>query len=56
MVGELDHLAQVAGERALRPRADNKTGGLEPWQVMVVYFIAVSMALGDRRCAVDAVR
>ena len=56
VVAELDDLAQVAGERALRPRADNKAGGFEPRQVMVVHFIAVAMALGHRRCAVDAVR
>src|SRR5438552_207841 len=56
MVGELDHLAQVAGQRALGPRADDQTGGFEPREIMVVYFVTVAMALGPGRCAVDAVR
>ena len=53
---QLDHFAQVARHRALGPRADDQAGGLEPRQIMVVDFVAVAVALGDRRCAVDALR
>ena len=56
MVGELDHLAKVAGDRALRARAHRQAGLLESRQVMVVDLVAMAMALGDRRRAVDAVR
>src|SRR6266540_5446060 len=56
MLRQLDHLAQVARERALRARADDESRRDEPRQVMVVDLIAMPVALGDRRTAVDAVR
>src|SRR5512132_2557938 len=45
---QLDHLAQVAGRLALRPRADDETGRFDSRQVMVVDLIPVPMALGHR--------
>src|SRR5450759_5579450 len=56
MVRKLDHLAQISGSGALRPCADHQPGGLEARQVMIVDFITVAVALGDRGRAVDAMR
>src|ERR1700674_520776 len=56
MAGKLDHFAQISGSGALGPCADREPGRLEARQVMIVDFIAVSVALGDRRRAVDPVR
>ena len=47
---------EIAGDRALRPRADREPGGLDARQVMVVDLVAMAMPLGDRGRAVDPVR
>src|ERR1700686_411252 len=56
MAGELDHLAQISGGGTLGPGTDRQPGRLEARQVMIVDFVAVPVALGDRRRAVDSVR
>ncbi len=52
VLGQLDHLAEVAGDRALGTCADTRSpGGLEPRKVVVVDLVAMAVALGDgRRC------
>src|SRR6476620_7368678 len=37
MLRQLDHLAQIAGRLALRPRADRKAGRFDARQVMIVH-------------------
>src|SRR5437762_11275878 len=56
MVGELDHLAEVTGDRALGPRAHDEPRGFEPRQIMVVDLIAMTMSLRHGRRSIDAVR
>src|SRR5438128_7540699 len=56
MIGKLDHLAQIARARAFGPRTDPQAGGLEPRQIMIVDLVAMPVALGDRRRAVNPVR
>src|SRR6266851_4231255 len=56
MAGELDHLAQISGSCALGPSADRQSGRLETRQVVIVDFVAMPVALGDRGRAVDPVR
>ena len=45
MLRQLDHLAQIAGGLALRPRADDKARGFDARQVMVVHLVAMAVAL-----------
>src|SRR5450432_3236170 len=56
MVTQLDHFAQVAGGGALRPRTDREPGGFDSRQIVVVDLVAMAMALGNRRRAIDLVR
>src|SRR5450432_4201854 len=56
VIGQFDHLDQIAGGRALGSRADEKSGCLDPRQVMVVDFVAVAMSLDDRGRAIDSMR
>src|SRR6185503_13165490 len=55
MIRQLDHLAQVAGKRALGPGAYHEAGGLDARQVMVVHLVTMSMTLRHTRRAIDAV-
>ena len=56
MASKLDHLAQVSGGGALGPCADHQPGRLETRQVVIVDFVAMSVALGNCRRSVDPVR
>src|SRR5262249_21453705 len=56
VIGELDHLAQVAGQRAFCSRTDDESRGLEPRQVMIIDLVAMAMPLGHRGRSVNAIR